>query len=164
MDSIKFYSSSSAQVDEVVPPREENVLLNDSVLSNTSFGFSDSLVNCVLGDIQNESDIVNLSDISIREISFNDRDNNGDANHISESNRRPKRQRKETGYCENGDNNKHEFFESEDEFYPAKEKSKIVKENEIPYKRKAGRPKGSKNKQKGCKSKKGKIHNIRPKK
>ena len=55
MDSLKsdsFYSSSSSsKVDEVVPPREENVLLSDSVLSNTSLG---------------------LSDLSITEKSFND--------------------------------------------------------------------------------------------
>ena len=164
MNSIKFYSfyssSSSSKKDEVVPPREENVLLSDSVLSNTSLGFSDSLLNGVLGDIQNVSDIVNLSDISVREISFSDRDNNRDANHINESNRRPKRQKKETNYCENRDKNKHEVSESEEEFVPGNHeisesesdgefvlakaiaKSKIVKGNATPYKRKAGRPKG----------------------
>ena len=96
--------SSSAQGDEVPPTREENVLnvLNDSVISDTSLGFSDSLINGVLGNIQNVSDVnvSGFSDISVLEISFSDRDNNIAANHINRSNPRPKRQKKETNYCE----------------------------------------------------------------
>ena len=201
MFRIQFYKASSAQGDEVLPPSEENVsssaqgdevpptceenvlnVLNDSVISNTSLGFSDSLINGVLGNIQNVSDVnvSGFSDISVREISFSDRDNNIAANHINGSNPRPKRQKKETNYCEiRGGKKKQEVSESEEEYVPenkevsesesdsefvlAKAKSKIVKENAIPYKRKAGRPKGSKNKQKGRKSNKGKIHHIRPK-
>ena len=107
--------------------------------------------------IQNGSDIVNLSDISVGDISFSDRDNNRDANHINESNRRPKRQKKETDYCEI--NKKQEVSESEEEYVPENKdlssdsdgefilkkaiaKSNNVKGNETPYKRKAGRPKG----------------------
>ena len=196
---IKFYKASSAQGDEVLPPSEENVsssaqgdevpptreenvlnVLNDSVISDTSLGFSDSLINGVLGNIQNVSDVnvSGFSDISVREISFSDRDNNIDANHINRSNPRPKRQKKEPNYCENREGKKkQEVSESEEEYVQVSEsesdgefvlaksiaKSNIVKGNGTPYKRKAGRPNGAKNKKKGPKSKKGKIHHIRQK-
>lgn len=154
MRSFTFYNNTSAQLDVVPPPCDENVsvssdsvlnvsVLNNSALNNTSLGLSESAID----ELQIGSDVVNLSDISVEGISSNDTDNN-----------RPKRQKKETDYNEL--NNNPEVSESEEEFVPENNKVKV---NETPYRRKAGRPKGSKNKKKGPKSMKGKIHHIRPK-